>query len=188
MSCGGTLGVTLEWRSLCGGTSGVASSVSRTLSRLKREGGISLETLQRKRDSSCIEGKISRFFSSLAANLGFLLSYDRDLRDPLLGPQESPVAMRVARGLLGFLCSRCLSRGPHLELRREPQGSSPVLTWISRFLRSFHRGVRPRLMCRHASLLSSLAGITVAGFLSSSHRDRWPSLKVHRAVKPAILF
>ena len=39
---------------------------------------------------------------------GFLSSYNRDLRDPL-----------------GFLCSRCWGRGPHLELRPEPQGSSP---------------------------------------------------------------
>ena len=146
MSCGGTLGVTLEWRSLCGGTSGVASSVSRTLSRLKREGGISLETLQRKRDSSCIEGKISRFFSSLAANLGFLLSYDRDLRDPLLGPQESPVAMRVVKVLSGFLSSHCWVRGHHLKLRLETQSSTAVPTWISGFLWSFHRGVRPRLV------------------------------------------
>ena len=35
---------------------------------------------------------------------------------------------------MGFLSIRCLGRGPHLELRLEPQGSSPVLTWISGFL------------------------------------------------------
>ena len=31
-----------------------------------------------------------------------LLTYDGDLRDPLWGPQERPVAMRVARGPLGI--------------------------------------------------------------------------------------
>ena len=31
-----------------------------------------------------------------------LTSYDGDLRDPLLWPQERPVPMRVARGRLGF--------------------------------------------------------------------------------------
>ena len=31
-----------------------------------------------------------------------LLTYDGDLRDPLLWPQERPVPMRVARGPLGI--------------------------------------------------------------------------------------
>ena len=31
-----------------------------------------------------------------------LLTYDGDLRDPLCLPQERPVPMRVARGLLGI--------------------------------------------------------------------------------------
>ena len=44
LSCGGTLSVTLEWGSARRGTSWVASRVSRTLSRLKGESGISLET------------------------------------------------------------------------------------------------------------------------------------------------
>ena len=162
--------------------------MSRTLSRLKREGGISLAMPQQKWPHLALRGESPCFSRVAAANLGFLSSYNGDLRDLLVGPQESPVAMRVARGLLGFLCSRCLSRGPHLELRREPQGSSPELTWISGFLWSFQRGVRPLLMWRHASPLYSRAGKAVSGFLSSSHRDRWPSLKVHRAVNPAILF
>ena len=37
-------------------------------------------------------------------------------------------------------------------VRPEPEVSSPVLTWILRFLWSLHRGVRPRLEWRHASL------------------------------------
>ena len=49
LSCGETLGVPLEWRRVCRGTSWVASRVSRTFPRLKREGGISLEMPQWKR-------------------------------------------------------------------------------------------------------------------------------------------
>ena len=40
------------------------------LSRLKSEGGISLETLQRKKASSRVEGRISWFFSSCGKKLG----------------------------------------------------------------------------------------------------------------------
>ena len=78
-----------------------------------------------------------------------------------LGPQEHPVSMRGARGLLVFLCHRCRGRGPHLKLRPGSQASSPVPTWISGYFWSFHRGVRPHLMWRHASPLSSRAGKAV---------------------------
>ena len=67
------------------------------LSTLKREGGISLETLQRERASFCLEGRISWFFRGCDSKQGVLSSYDRDLRDSLVRPQESPVSMRVAR-------------------------------------------------------------------------------------------
>ena len=70
------------------------------------------------------------FSRAAAGNLGFLSSYDEDLREPLMLPQGSPVSMRVARGLSGFLSTRCQVLGPHLELKPETQGSSPVLTWI----------------------------------------------------------
>ena len=153
--------------------------MSRTLSSPKREGGISLETPQRKRASSHVQGRISCFFLSCAGNLSFLSSYGRNFRATLVWAQESPVSMRVARGLLGFLSSHCRGRRPHLELRLEPQDSSPVLTWISGFLWSFHRGVRPRLVRRHASLPSSLVekqwqascrvDIWIGGFLSRCH-------------------
>ena len=63
-----------------------------------------------------------------AVKLQFLSSYDSDLRDPLVWPQESPVSMRVARGLLRFLSNRSQVLGPYLELSPEPQVSSPVLT------------------------------------------------------------
>ena len=39
-------------------------------------------------------------------NLGFLSSYNGDLRDPLVLPQESQVSMPVMRGLSEFLSIR----------------------------------------------------------------------------------
>ena len=125
-----------------------------------------------------MRGESPGFSRAEAANLGFLSSYDGDFRDPLVSPQESPVSLRVARGLSGFLCIHCWGRGPHVEVRPEPQGSSPLPTWISGFLWSFHRGVSPRLMWRHASSVSSRAGIAVSGFLSGGHRDQRFSLEV----------
>ena len=141
--------------------------MSRTLSRVKREAGISLEMPQWKRASSRIEGRISWCSYVVAGNLGFLSSYEWDLRDTLVCPQESPVSMRVARVLLGFLSTCCWVLGPHVELRSETQVSFPVLTWISVFVWSFYRGVRPRLLWRHASPLSSQSVRVDSGFLSS---------------------
>ena len=64
MSSGRTFGVPREWRWACQGTSSVASRVSRALSRVKKEGGISLETVQQKRALSHVEWRMSWFFSS----------------------------------------------------------------------------------------------------------------------------
>ena len=118
-----------------------------------------------KRPHLALRGESLGFSRVVAANLGFLSSYDEDLRDPLVWPQESPVSMRVARGLSGFLSSQCLVLGPHLELWQKPQCSPSMLTWISGFLLNFNNGVRPRLLWRHASSLSSRALKVVSGFL-----------------------
>ena len=70
-------------------------------------------------------------FSRVAAGkLGFLSSCDREFWDPLVWPQERKVSMRVASGLSGFLSSRCRVLSPFLELRPDPDVSSPVLTWF----------------------------------------------------------
>ena len=58
------------------------------------------------------------FSQVVAGNLGFLSSYDGDLRDPLVFPQESQFSMRVARGLSEFFSSWCQGIGPHAELGR----------------------------------------------------------------------
>ena len=94
----------------------------------QREGGMSLEKPQCKSTSSRVESTISRFSRAAAGKLGFLSSYNGEFWDPLMWPQESPVSMRVGRGLLRFLSNRSQVLGPYLELSPEPQVSSPVLT------------------------------------------------------------
>ena len=79
-----------------------------------------------------------------------LSTYDGDLRDPLWGPQERPVPIRVARGLSGFLSRRCRGLRPCVESVPEPEYSSPVLTWILGYFCSLPRGVSPRLEWGHA--------------------------------------
>ena len=125
---------------------------------------------------SCIKGVKDPFeaqkgrwdfpLDAAVPNLVFLSSYEWEIRDPLVWPQERPVSMRVARGLSGFIFIPCLVRGPNLELRpptsdflffadmdlRVPlefsqgsQASSPVETCKSPFLTSWiglrHQGV-----------------------------------------------
>ena len=95
----------------------------------------------------------------------FLLSYDRDLRDLLKLPQESPVSMRVARGLLGFLSSQC--QGPRSSSRVEV-GTSGFLSSADLDLRvpiEFQQGSQASSLWRHASPLSSRAVKVVSGFL-----------------------
>ena len=108
--------------------------------------------------------------------------------DRLVWSQDSPDSMRVARGLSGFICSHCRGRGLHLELSPEPQGYSPVLTWISGFLWSFHRGVGlvscgdmqdcSPLELEKQSQPSSYVDLGICGFLS----------RCHKAVTRAIVF
>ena len=125
------------------------------------------------RDTTVEKGLISRrgenllFFSRVeAGNLGFLSTYDG---------ASGPARVGSGKSILQASCEEHgriplqSEQGPRSSSRVEAghQGSSPVLTWISGFLWSFKRGVRPRLMWRHASPLSSQAVQVVAGFLSS---------------------
>ena len=103
-------------------------------------------------------------------------------------PQESQVSIRVARGLSGFLSSRCRGIGPHLELRLEPQGAFSVMTWILGFLWSFNRGVRPLVMWRHGTLFPSRGFKEVSVFLLSGHRGLGLFLRWQGAVTPPFVF
>ena len=48
-----------------------------------------------------------------------------------MGPMVSQEYCGVGRGLSGLNWGRCNGRGPHFKLRREPQCSFLVLTWVS---------------------------------------------------------
>ena len=126
LSCGGTLGVPLEWRQVCRGTCLDATMVSRTLSRLKRESGIFLETPQWKRASSRIEERISWIFLSCSGKLGIPLELRQGNQGPARIASGKSSLHASWMGLSGFLSSQCWVLGPHVELRPEPQGSSPV--------------------------------------------------------------
>ena len=106
-----------------------------------------------------------------------LSTYDGDLRDPLLWPQERQVPMRVARGLLGFLSRRCRGLRSSVEWVPELEDSSPVLTWILGYFWSLPRGVSPRLEWGHARVLFSRALAVVSRFPSRGSRDQGLSLE-----------
>ena len=50
-----------------------------------------------------LRGESAGFSQVAKGHFGFLSSFDRALRDPLMLPQESQVSMPDARGLSGFL-------------------------------------------------------------------------------------
>ena len=106
-----------------------------------------------------------------------LSAYDGDLRDPLWWPQERPVPMRVALGLLGIPLPSCRGLRPCVESVPEPEDSSPVLTWILGYFWSFPRGVSPCLEWGHARALSSRAVAAVSCYPSRGSRDLWLSLE-----------
>ena len=80
-------------------------------------------------------------------------------------PQKAWVYSGVASGMsallsgceghLGIPLDSLQEIEPHIELRRETQCSSPVVTGISGFLSRFNRGVRPCLLFRHGIIFTS---------------------------------
>ena len=148
------------------------------LSRLKREGGISLEMLTQKTAISRVEGRISWFFSSCGRKRGIPLKLSRGPQGPARVASRKASLHASCEGPLGIPLH--LVPGPitRLESRPEPQVSSRVLNWISGFLWSFNWGVRPGLFWRHANLLSSRGVTVVSGLLSSGHRVMCLSLEV----------
>ena len=121
--------------------------------------------------------------------------YDRNLRDPLWWPQETPVPMRVAREPLLIPLPSMPVLIPCVESVPETEDSSPVLTWILGYFWSLPRGVSPRLEWGHARAISSRAVAAVSRFPSRGSRDLWLSLEAftrgfptrlsHRAVPRA---
>ena len=115
-----------------------------------------LERLQRRRASSHIEGRNSWFFSSSESNLGVPLKS--------LGSQ-GPACVASGKSSLHASCEQPL--GIPLQSVPGARSSSGAEARTSGFLWSFHMGVRPHLVWRLASPLSSRAVKVVSDFLSS---------------------
>ena len=82
-----------------------------------------------------MRGESSDFLRVAEGNLGFFSSYDGDLRDMLVWPQESPVSLPSLPGPLsstgavaktsGFFSSADMDLGVPLEFPQGSQASSP---------------------------------------------------------------
>ena len=155
---------------------------------------ISLETPQRKWASSRLEGRTSWIFSS-CGRCSRLTTGTSGTRSGGLRKGQSPC--EKLGGLSGFLSRRCWGLRSCVESVKEPEDSSPVLTWILGYFSSLPRGISPRLEWVHALALSSRAVASVSRFPSRVSRDLWLSLEAlplgfpkglsHRAVPRATM-
>ena len=153
---------------------------------------ISLETPERKWASSRLEGRTSWIFSS-CCRCSRLTTGPSGTRSGGLRKGQSPCDL--LGGLSGFLSRRSLGLRPCVESVREPEDSSPVLTWILGYFWCHPRGVSPRLEWGPACGLSSRAVAAVSLFPSRGSRELWLSLEAfprgfptrlsHRAVPRA---
>ena len=153
---------------------------------------INLETPQRKRASSRLEGRTSWIFSS-CGRCSLVTTETSGTCSGDLRKGQSPC--EVLGGLSGFLSRRCRGLRPCVESVPELEDSSPVLTWILGYFWSLPRGVSLRLEWGHARPLSSRAVAAVSRFPLRGSRDLWLSLEAfprgfptrlsHRAVPRA---
>ena len=110
------------------------SKVVKDLWMFQRLCVISLDTTQQKWASSRLEGRTSWIFSSCGRS-SRLTTVTSGIRSGGLRKGQSPC--ELLGGLSGFLSSRCWGLRPCVESVREPEDSSPVMTWILRvFLES----------------------------------------------------
>ena len=135
-------GVSHELRRGTQGASRMVPGKSVLHSSYEGERSIALESWEGNLASRRIEGGISRSFSSCSRKPRFPSICDGDLRELFMVPMGSQVYCGVGRGLSGLHWGRCSRRGPHFRLRKQPQGSSPVLMWVSRCVCHFKQGVR----------------------------------------------
>ena len=124
-------------------------------SSCKGECGIALESRQGNRASRRVQGGVSSFFSSCGRKPCVPSTCDGDFRELLRVPMGSQEYCGVGRALFGLHRVWCNGRGPHLELKREPQGSSPVLMWVSGCVCCLKPRVKSRPVWRHGTQLSS---------------------------------
>ena len=137
------------------------SKVLKTLWKFQRLGVICLQTPQLKWASSRLEGRTYWNFSS-CGRCSRLTTGTSGTCSGGLRKGQSPCELLV--GLSGFLSCRCRGLRPCVESVREPEDSSPVLTWILGYFLSLRWGVTPRLEWGHSRALSSPAVATVSRF------------------------
>ena len=159
--------VSLELQRVTQGASCVVPGKSSLHSSCKGEHGVPLESRQGNQASRRVEGGISRSFLNWDRKPRVPSTCDGDLRELLMVPMGSQVYCGVWRELLGLHWVWCNRRGPHLQFRREPQCSSPVLMYVSVCVCRFKQGVRSQLVWRHGTLLSSGVVKGVSGLLPS---------------------
>ena len=135
---------------------------------------ISLETPQRKRASSRLEGRTSWFLLS-CGRCSRVTTGSSGTRSGGLRKGQSPCELLGV--LSGLLSRRCWGLRSCVESVSEPEDSYPVPTWILGYFWSLPRGVSPRLEWGHARALSSRAVAAVSLFPSRGSRDLWLSLE-----------
>ena len=118
------------------------------------ECGIALQSWQGNRASRRVEWGISRSFLNSSRKPWVSSTCEGDLWELLRVPMGNQEYCGVVRGLSGLHCVQCNGRGPHLELRQEPQFSTPVLMWVSGCVWHFKQGVRSRRVWRHGTVFS----------------------------------
>ena len=135
---------------------------------------INLETPQRKRASSRLEGRTSWIFSS-CGRCSLLTTRTSGTRSGGLRKGQSPC--ELLGGLSGFLSRRCRGLRSCVEQVPEPEDSSPVLAWIWGYFWSLPSGVSPRLEWGHARAHSFQAVAALSRFPSRGSRELWLSLE-----------
>ena len=135
---------------------------------------ISLETPQGKLASSRLEGRTSWIFSSCCRCSRLTTGTSGTCSG---GLRKGQTPCELLRGLSGFLSRRCPGLRSCVESVPEPEGSSPVLTWILGYFWSLPRGDSPRLEWGHERALPSRAVAAVSRFHSRGSSDLWLSLE-----------
>ena len=152
----------------------------------------SLETPQRKWDSSDLEARPSLIFSS-CGRCSRLTTGTSGTRSGGLRKGHAPCELFGV--LSGFLSQRCRGLRSCVESVPGPEDSSSVLTWTLGYFWSLPRKVILHLKWGHAHEISSRAVAAVSRFPSRGSRDLWLSLEAfplsfptrlsHRAVPRA---
>ena len=151
----------------------------------KWELGIALDVLQIIWASSHVDGGNLLVFLNCRGKLKISLELRQDPQGTFHVASGKSGLRASCKGWLWILSNRCRGIGSHLEFRRETQGSFPVTSGISGFLSSFNRGVRPRLMLKYGTPLSSRVLKGVAG-LSSSGRELGIFLEVQQGSQTSL--